>query len=108
MSTWMGVRLKRVAIPEGLIPENAGFGFGQNISRKESELSDICERVGLARLDHFIVDHCALVEQAMRASGWAELKTDSECHAAVARIEEEVERGKPWFDPADGLRTVRG
>jgi hypothetical protein len=107
----MGVRLKRTAIPEDLVPEKAGYGNGQAISRAEGELSDICERVGLARLDHFIVDHCALVERAMRASGWVEPKTPAERVAArqlAARIEKEVERGKPWFDPAEGLRTVRG
>lgn len=111
MSQSMGVRLKRMAIPEDLVPRGAGYGNGQGIAYAADELSEFCERVGLIRLDHFIVDHCALIERALRASGWVEPKTDSERIAArqqYAQIEEEVERGKPWFDPADGLRTVRG
>jgi hypothetical protein len=107
----MGIRLKRVGIPEDLVPNRAGYGNGQGIPHDVDELSEFCERVGLTRIDHFIVDHCALIERAMQASGWVEPKTDSERIAArllYARIEEDVERGKPWFDPADGLRTVRG
>ncbi|WP_165073562.1 hypothetical protein [Paludisphaera rhizosphaerae] len=38
-------------------------------------------------------------------------RTDPEYLASQKRYEwivEEVEKGKPWFDPMDGLRTVRG
>jgi hypothetical protein len=142
----MGVRLKRMAIPDDLVPRRAGYGNGQGILRHVDGLSEFCERLDLIRLDHFIVDHCALVEQALEASGWVEpqpleaevmgedpddadyfvtrfddhgrwrrfavySRTDADYLASqrqYARIVEEVERGKPWFDPTDGLRTVRG
>jgi hypothetical protein len=107
----MGIRLKRAEIPEDLVPNRAGYGNGQGIVHGVEELSEFCERVGLTRIDRFVVDHCALVERALEASGWVEPETDAEHIAArrlMARIEGEVERGKPWFDPADGLRTVRG
>lgn len=112
MSQWMGIILKRETVPDDLVPEEEGYGNGQDIPDAVEALSAFCERAGLTRLDHFIVDHCALVERALKSAGWVEPDvTDPEYLASqkrYAQIVEEVEKGKPWFDPGDGRRTIRG
>lgn len=117
----MGVILERGAFPEGLIPEEGEYGCGQDILRAENELSRLAEQAGLLPLEHFIVDHCGLHEEAVRNAppeadaAFARASAnpnDQEAHQEAMRwydeIADAVERDKPWFDPAEGLRTVRG
>lgn len=121
MSTWMGVILERGTFPDGLLPEGGEYGCGQDILRSENELSRLAQDAGLLPLDHFIVDHCGLIEEAGRNAS-PELQRimdranahpeDEEAVREAMRCYDElferVERGKPWFDPAEGLRTVQG
>jgi hypothetical protein len=131
MSTWMGVRLR-----EGQDGAPALVaGCGQNISLRCRELDGFARDLGLTPLSDFIVDHCGLVEQAweeaVRDAGWQrplaterplepgegipiipfEEIDDPAYRAEVelwGRVVEDVDRNKPWFDPAEGLATVRG
>jgi hypothetical protein len=123
MSNWMGIVLERGPLPNDVVPEGvAGFGNGQGILGSVDELSDICEHFGLTRLDTFIVDRNALEAEALEAAGWVDVPPknwiplqddlgDVEYVAAQRehwRIVQEMEAKFPWFDPSDGLRTVRG
>lgn len=127
MSTWMGVRLR-----EGHDAPAVPAGCGQNIGRHCRELDGMADALGSTPLTHFIVDHCELVErawvEAVEAAGWQrplaterplesgesipfDMPDDPAYHAEVALWEQvvaEVERDKPWYDPAEGLATVRG
>lgn len=148
MSQHLGIQFERTTYPEGLIPATGRYGNGECIPYALRWLFDVCRDFGLTPLDHFIVDHCALVEEALEEAGWVgaepyllrevigEDPTDTDQfvtryehsdddepkrfavydnRAAYDRasrwsqeIEAEVERGKPWFPPDEGLRTVCG
>jgi hypothetical protein len=126
MSQNLAVVLECGPIPDHLIPEEHRCA-GQNAVRYLGPLAALARDLGWAPLDDFIVDHCDLVEAALREAGWQEPDpppewggvipiggprvTDPAYQAALARydqIVEQVEASKPWYVPADGLRTVSG
>jgi hypothetical protein len=143
----MGVRLERGSIPDDLVPgDTDGYGNGQGILRSVEVLSDLCDRIGVPRLDGFIVDFCERLNESVQASGWVELPSrevpvigvdppDADYYVTrlesdrkfrryavyspkgpaaetarveYQRIEEQVIRNLPWYDPAEGLRSVKG
>lgn len=123
MSVAIGVALQSGDIPEGVVPEDKQ-SFGQNVVRYLSRLAEVADRLEVPQLEHFIVDRCARVEEALRRSDYREPApppewvdtipldgpaTDPAYLAAIAefdRIAAEVDAELPWYLPAEGLRTV--
>jgi len=124
VSVAIGVALQSGDIPDDVVPEDKQ-SFGQNVVRYLGRLAEVADRLGVPQLESFIVDRCALVEEALRLSDYCEPPpppewgdsipldgpvTDPAYIAACAefdRIAAEVDAGLPWYPPAEGLRTVR-
>src|SRR5438309_11608468 len=124
MSSSISVVLEGGPIPDDVVPPGRR-SFGQNLIRKPySGLASLARELGLAPLDDFIVDHCGLIEAALREAGWQTPEgpeewgdgipiddsqiTDPKYLAArdeYGRIVEDVEAKWSWFSPAEGLRT---
>ncbi|HVK10184.1 MAG TPA: hypothetical protein VM597_15560 [Gemmataceae bacterium] len=100
---------------------------GQNVVGFLYWFAVVAARLDAPSLDAFVVDRCELVEAALRQAGWREPDTppawadgipiddrpvaDPDYLAGEAeydRIVAQVDAALPWYNPADGLRTVRG
>ena len=126
MSSSMYVVLECGPVPDDVVPPDQQ-SVGQNVIKHLGPLAGLAADRGLAPLDAFIVDWCGLVEAALQEAGWREPElpeewggvipiggppvTDPAYLAALAeydRICEQVYQQLPWYQPAEGLATVRG